>query len=331
VGGVYPQARLGGEQTGDAPDSLRGMDATTLPDRPFTLADLADLGLTRKRLRTRIEHGHVRRVLRGVFVSASVEDDIELRAAALALAVAPGHVIVDRAAAWLHGVDTYSRTETELGAPIETCALRGRHPSHRPGADGRTRDLSAADIMTIAGLRVTTPERTALDLACHLRRREAYAAVCMLARVHGLSPGLLAAMLPRYAGRRGVVQARELVGLMDPRFESEREAWVFLAIHDAGLPHPEPQVWVDRDGVPTYRLDLAYPAHHVYVEYDGADAHDRKPGQRERDERRRAWLRAQGWTVIVIKLGDFTGAALDAWLRQLREALREATYSTRRW
>jgi len=34
--------------------------------------------------------------------------------------------------------------------------------------------------------------------------------------------------------------------------------------------------------------------------------------------------------VIVVRIGDFTGDALDRWLDELRAALRP-TYSNRRW
>jgi hypothetical protein len=117
------------------------------------------------------------------------------------------------------------------------------------------------------------------------------------------------------------------VGLVDPRIESAREAWLYLAIADAGIALPEPQAWIVVDGVPIYRLDFAYRRAKVVVEYDGLEAHE---GREAEDEARRAWLRKHGWTVIVVRVGDFTGNALDQWLRQLRAALTP-TYSNRRW
>ena len=89
---------------------------------------------------------------------------------------------------------------------------------------------------------------------------------------------------------------------------------MFLAIADAGLPLPEPQVWIEIDGVPTYRLDFAYRRARVVVEYDGEEAHE---GREAEDEERRAWLRRHGWTVIVVRIGDFTGEALDRWLTRV--------------
>src|SRR5690606_32912575 len=142
---------------------------------------------------------------------------------------------------------------------VETCALRGRCPSTLAGVDGRTRDLLSEDIMVLHGMRVTKPLRTALDLGCCLRRREAYAALNAFAREFELARQDYQSALGRFRRRRGVVQLRELVALVEPRLESERESWVFLEIATAGLPLPEPQWWIEIDGVPTYRLDCAYP------------------------------------------------------------------------
>lgn len=299
------------------------------PHVPFTRADLTDRGFPPSALRRGLDRGEVRTVLRGVFVRAPVPDTIELRAAAVARSARPHHVVTDRTAAWVHGVDAYAYDEHETVPPIETCALRGHEPTAIAGIDGRTRDLLPGDVMQVHGLRVTTPLRTALDLGCCLRRREAFGVMVAMARRHGLTSTDYARALPRYRRRRGVVQLRDLVPLVDPRIESTREAWVLLEIADAGLPLPEPQMWVDVDGVPTYRLDFAYRRRRVCVEYDGREAHE-APEHRARDERRRAWLRQQGWVVIVVRAGDFSGDRLDAWLGELREALKPA-YSNRRW
>lgn len=269
-------------------------------------------------------------MLRGVHVAAHVPDSLDLRVDAVAAVLRPDQVVIDRTAAWLHGVDVHAYAERGLPLPVETCALRWCATTSRCGVDGRTRDLGVLDVMTLRGVRVTTPVGTALDLGCCLRRREGFAAMTMLARRHGFDVTALVSQLGRYRRRRGVVQLRELVPLVDPRLESHREAWVLLAIADAGIPLPEPQFWVTVDGVPTYRLDFAYPRLRVCVEYDGVDGHEMSRDQRERDEARRRWLSAQGWVVIVVRRGDFTDDALDRWLRELRPHLSPA-YSNRRW
>lgn len=302
----------------------------TWPEQPFTRADLGALGMTESQLRQAVRAAEVRGVLRGVYVAAHVPDTLDLRAHAAARVVRPHHVATDRTAAWLHGIDTYVWGEHDVRPPIEICALRGHEPSGIPGVDGRTRDLRPQDIMVVNGVSVTTPLRTALDLGCCLRRREAYAVLNAMAARYDLTREDYLRALPRYRRRRGVRQLRPLVLIVEPRVESVRESWVLLAIIDAGLPLPEPQYWIEIDGVPTYRLDFAYPRLKVCVEYDGDEWHERSPEQRERDEARRCWLRDHGWTVIVIRRGGFTGSALDAWLAELREALSPA-YSNRRW
>lgn len=306
------------------------MHARLFPDRPFTLAHAAELGISRNRLHLAVRDGVLRRVLRGVFVRVDLPDTVDLRAAAAALVVGPTSVVTDRTAAWIHGVDVFTHGEHEILPPIESCVLRWHSRTRRDGVDGRTRDLLPEDVMEINGLRVTTPLRTALDLGCCLRRRDALAALDAFMRQHGLSHEELSRGSIRYFRRRGVVQLRQLIPLADPRAESQRESWMRLAIIDAGLPCPEPQYWIEIDGVPTFRLDLAYPRHRVAIEYDGEEFHDRTAEQKRHDAERREWLERNGWTVIVVKVGDFTGAALDRWLTELRDALRPA-YSNRRW
>jgi very-short-patch-repair endonuclease len=104
-----------------------------------------------------------------------------------------------------------------------------------------------------------------------------------------------------------------------------RESWVRLDIVEAGLPAPKLQHWVVIDGVPTYRLDLAYPKHRVAVEYDGEEFHRRTDEQRENDRKRRRRLRELGWTVIVIDKDGISGPDQDAWIRELPAALRPKT------
>jgi len=89
-------------------------------------------------------------------------------------------------------------------------------------------------------------------------------------------------------------------------------------------------VWIEIGGVPTYRLDFAYRRKKVAIEYDGEDWHDRTEEQRRDDETRRAWLRDHGWTVIVLRRGDFTGTAVDRWTARISTAL-QPTYSNKRW
>lgn len=300
-----------------------------LPDVPFTAEQAKDLGITRCTLRRMVREGVVRRVVRGVYVASVLEDSVELRSRALALVLNPRQVVCDRTAAWLHGIDLFTSGDLDVLPEIETCARRGNGPCRRKEVDGHTRDLSDDDIVLIGGVQVTTPLRTALDLACILERKDALAALDAFRRSDGLTLPELVEGSRRFARRRGVVQQRELIPLSDPLAESRRESWTRLAIHDQGLPAPELQVWIVVDGVPTYRVDLAYRHRRIAIEYDGWGAHESTPERREATAARRRWLEQHGWTVIVVRLGDFTGTSLDRWLVELAEALA-SSYSNRR-
>ena len=291
------------------------------PDHPFVSSDLPRLELTHGELTRMVVAGAVRRVFYGGYLPTCLEDSIETRAALVARLLPAHHVVTGRTAAWLWGEDTYTWSESDTIPALDVCALRGHEPTQRHGIDGHTRDLSARDITVVADVRVTTPLRTAMDLGCTLKAREALAVLDAFARDHGVSVADLRSELPRFRRRRGVRQLRALVPLVDPRAESPRESWVRYEIHAAGLPAAEPQYWILINGVRTFRLDLAYVRRRVAVEYDGFDAHERTQEQRDHDNARREWLRKNGWTVIVVRRGDFTGRALERWLRELRDAL----------
>jgi hypothetical protein len=306
------------------------MQLHEFPATPFTTAEARGLGISRKRLAAAVEEKLVRRAFHGVYLRADVPDSVQTRAACAARVIAAGSVVRDRSAAWIHGHDVLTYAEHDVAAPHETCVGRFAAPSGRTGVDGGTRDLAPDDVMTIGGVRVTTPLRTALDLGCNLRRRDALAALDQFMHLHGLTAEQLANEAVRFFRRRGVVQLRRLIPIADPRAESPRESWTRLEIIDADLPCPDLQYWIEIDGVPTYRLDLAYPWLRVVIEYDGEEFHDRTPEQRRNDAERRKWLEDNHWTIVVVKKGDFTGAGLDRWLGELRQALRP-TYSNRRW
>ena len=302
---------------------------STLPAVPFTSSQAADLGLSRRRLRKMCADGRVRRVLYGVYLREDVPLTHEVKLSAAALVISPHAVVCDRTAAWIWGVDVFRLRELVVVPPLETFVLRGRGRIRRDQTWGGERDLTPDDWVEVGSIKVTTPVRTALDLGCGLNRRDALAAMDALARSHGFSRADLAKQLPRFRRRRGVVQLRELVPLVRVEAESMRESWTRLALHDFGLPEPELQWWIEIAGVPTYRLDLAYPRARIAIEYDGRDHHS-SPSDRARDETRRAWLRAHGWIVIVVSSDDFAPDANDAWLVAVRDALLAAQARPRR-
>jgi hypothetical protein len=295
----------------------------TIPATPFTWAQVHARGMSRHLLDDLVANRKVRRLLKGVYLRADVPDTPLIRAQAAALVVSRFVVVCDRTAGWVHGVDTFDYFELDVHPPLETYALRGHARTTRRECYGGSRDLAPSDICVIEGVKVTVPLRTALDLGCKLRRRDALAALDGFMRVHGVTRAEMHAQLSRYFRRRGVIQLRSLVPLADPRSESQGESWTRVEIIDAGLPAPEPQYWVIHEGRELFRLDLAYPHARVAVEYDGQEFHS-SPLQREHDRARRNWLRDHGWHLIVVNKDSFGPDELSAWLDELRAALRLA-------
>ncbi len=107
------------------------------------------------------------------------------------------------------------------------------------------------------------------------------------------------AALPRCRGSR---LAREVAELADGLAESPQETRVRLLVRRGGLPAPVAQHRVfDEDGF-VARVDFAYPAMRLAIEYDGA--WHGAPGQLARDRRRLNRLTAAGWRVLFVTAED---------------------------
>lgn len=291
--------------------------------RPVTRRELLESGVPARTIDAMRHQGELQPIFRGVYLPRGVADSLESRAAAAALVMGDDQIVCDRAAAYLHGVDAYGLKEAH-SRPLETCVMRGGTRSRRRDLDGRVRDLESADVERRGPVRVTTPRRTALDLGCALPRHRALGVMDELLRAYDIRGSDLSAEVPRFRGRRGVVQLRDLAGLVDPRAESQRESWLRLEISDAGLPPPKVQWRILIRGIERWRLDLAYPDYRIAIEYDGEEFHLLTEDQAKRDAARRRWLRDHGWTVIVVTKASLLGPDSD-WLELLKEALRPQT------
>lgn len=295
---------------------------TELPDTPFRYADLSRLGLTRSQLADLVAAGVVRRVLRSVYVRCDREDTQLLRAQCASLVLPPHVVVSDRSAAWLHEIDAFDLADLEVPPDLEVVSVAGNNRTRRNGFLGGKRDLLPDEICVICGVEVTTALRTACDLACLRGRTTALAVLDAFMRHHKLTKADFERMLPRYQGRRGVRQFRELINYACADSESMGESWTRMIIIDAGLPCPKPNVWVYVEGYGWVRLDLAYEKLKIAIEYDGKEFHT-EDHDKEHDEARREALRRRGWIVIVVTRHDLSGEALETWLAELKTAYRE--------
>jgi hypothetical protein len=139
-------------------------------------------------------------------------------------------VVAGVAAAALHGAQWVDEsTDVEL---IWRC---GRPP---PGIVVRNERIETDEVVEIAGLPATTPQRTALDLARHGSRDSAVPRLDAVARATGLTVSSVLPLMDRYRGARGLCRAYTALSLMDGGSRSPRETLVRLALIDAGFPAP---------------------------------------------------------------------------------------------
>ncbi|WP_110206360.1 type IV toxin-antitoxin system AbiEi family antitoxin [Nocardioides daejeonensis] len=295
----------------------------TPPSEPFWRSDALSCGITDHDIKAWVVSGQIRRVFRGVYAPSRLSDSLELRVACARLVLPEHCVVVERSAAWLYGIDLHSPDERFVVPELEVVALRGHNRLRRSGVYGATRDLEPEDLTCVGDVPVTTPLRTAMDLACLRGVPPALTALDRFMRTYGVTHDQWAAQLPRYRRRRGVVQLRRLIPLASPLAESPGESWTRALLIEAGFPPPTLQIEFTRHGRLVAKADMGYPHLRIAIEYFGEEFHG--PREESDDRARIAWLESQGWHVIVVRKEDLRGPALEAWLAELAQVVAERT------
>jgi very-short-patch-repair endonuclease len=170
---------------------------------------------------------------------------------------------------------------------------------NRTAPDGialhRVRNLPPHHVMTRHGLRVTTPERTLLDLAEVLPAEELERTI-REAEFRGIiRPRALKRVIEDSHGRRGLRPLKAIIGDGTPQpTASALERRFLKLLADAELPAPRINQRLGR-----YRPDFLWREQRVIVETDGWGAHRGRVAF-EADRRRDAELTAQGWRVLRV-------------------------------
>jgi very-short-patch-repair endonuclease len=156
--------------------------------------------------------------------------------------------------------------------------------------------LAPGEITEVNGLQVTSPVRTAYDLARRGDLVERVVAVDRLANVHRFNPDLLLHFTARNRRARGNDLVPEVLAHADRRACSPMETRLRMLIVQAGLPKPEVQ-WVvqDEHSRTAVWLDLAWPDQMIGIEYEGENHTD--PDQVLRDIGRYTALVDKGWRI----------------------------------
>ncbi|SEO90955.1 type IV toxin-antitoxin system AbiEi family antitoxin [Trujillonella endophytica] len=296
------------------------------PTRPAALTGkvfrgsdaLASGRLTRGRLRS----SAWRRVFPDVYACSSLTVDHRLRARAAARLLVPAAVVSGRSAAALWGVDlagAYDDVECTVDATCRGGAVQGVRLTRRA--------LPAQDVTSRDGVRVTTPLRTALDLARIEPPEEAVVCVdrfLQQSRRVTLEEARAAAETLTGPGCRRV---RAAVARADGLAESPQETRTRLLLHAAPLPRPTAQ-YVVRDAESRFvaRVDFAWPEAKLALEYEGI--WHGAPQNVGRDRRRLNALTAAGWTVLFVTAADLADPV--ALIARVAAALQASGYARRR-
>jgi very-short-patch-repair endonuclease len=247
---------------------------------------LLDLGYSGEAIAHRLVTGRLHALTRGVY--AVGRPAISQRGAWMAavLSCGPGACASHLTAAAIFGI-------VERAGPVSHVSVpRGRFP-RRAGLKIHRRRLPENDLTVHAGIPVTRPAPTLVDMATMLRAGPMEAAINEADKLDLISPDDLREALRSMRGRRGVAAVRRLV---DRRTfvltDSELERRFLRIARRVGLEMP-----VTGAVVNGYKIDFWWPKLGLVVETDGLRYH-RTPAQQARDRERDQAHLAAGLTPL---------------------------------
>lgn len=204
-------------------------------------------------------------------------------------------------------------------ARVDVLATAGNWSRSDPGVKVHRARVDASELVDLAGITVTSPERTVFDLARSGAVDDALVALDagLCVRGAGRGPGvdleIITAMIQAAPSPRGLAMARGVAGFADAASGSPGESCSRLAIYRAGFARPELQVRHPSTRRRYYETDFEWPELGVIGEFDGRGKYFKEgldgtvdPGQAIYDEKlREDELRAQctrfvrwGWREV---------------------------------
>jgi very-short-patch-repair endonuclease len=299
----------------DSADEAAEAAAARLAERQHGVVarhQLVALGMLEGQIERRLKRGYLHRVYRGVYAVGHRRLTREGRWMAAVLASSAEAVLSHRSAACLWGLRAW-RGEEEVSRP-------GRF-RHQKGIRAHRAAVPPDEISVVEGIPVTSPFRTAFDLAAVVGERE-LERLWNEVKVRGLTDRLSPwEFLRRYPRRRGTLAWRRLLESEAPEgiMRSELEE-AFVAFLDAwGLSRPRFNGSVAvRDGF--LEVDCLWDDARLAVELDGRAFHDTAHGF-EADRRRDRLLLSEGWRTMRITWRQLQDEP-DAVAADLRTALQ---------
>ncbi len=270
--------------------------------RPRLLAG----GISDRDIRAQVTLGSLRRYWRGQYGAAADDDaQVYLRTVLAAAAVGePGRVVLHHSAAVLHGLPLLGRSPSQV------------HFTTADGTNGSVRacqvhsaPLQPHEIVTVDGVRLTSPARTAVDVARFDRSFPGALAILDGALRSGVSHDELVRTVAAQRRWKGIGTAREALSHADGAAESAGESFSrALMIDWPEIPAPvlQPRIVLDDGSVAYADFGWFHEGRLVLVgEFDGKVKYGSllRPGESAtdavvREKVREDSIRAQGIAVI---------------------------------
>ncbi len=264
-----------------------------------TTQQLGACGLTSRAITVRTRRGTLHRVYRGVYSVVSPDAlTVKGRLTAAVLACGAGASLRHWAAgAWLQLVE-WDERNPEVTVSGDGGRKIGGIRVHR------THGLDQRDVWTRESIRVTSPARTALDLAAQMSHR-ALRRMLRQAQAEGrLGVGQLREVHSRANGHPGATPLLAVIADGPTLTRSVAEDLLLDLLDEAGLPRPEVNPPLQLGGT-TLMPDFLWRGHKLVVEVDGAQFHAGRLA-RENDARKQAILEAHGYRVLRVSYAQLT-------------------------
>jgi hypothetical protein len=264
----------------------------------YTWRDARDRGARRRQIEA---DGF--RVSRGLYLSSVVPPALPERCRAWSRLLPRGAVFGLETAAELYGLPTH------FSPDVHAVVGPQRVLPQRRGLRLHVRQLHDDDVVELAGLRVTSPAQTFLDLAARNSPAELIVVGDALLRSGRLTGDQLTERLHRADRVRGVVRARACAPLLSPLSMSRPESLMRYWLTASDLPDPEIQIPIlDAWGGQVAHADLGYARWKVAIEYEGRQHADR--AQFGRDIDRYSLMAADGWLTLRFAARHVNGPAV---------------------
>jgi predicted transcriptional regulator of viral defense system/very-short-patch-repair endonuclease len=286
--------------------------------RLIRTSELEAFGLTSRATSQWVRRGRLRRIHRAVYLYGGGELTEDARLYAAALAIGEDAVLGHIAAAALGGFWPYH-------VPATVDVIVPRHVASRRGIRVHSvNELPPDSVTTVRGIPVTTPARTAIDLAATVRKEYAYRRAVHEGQAKGLLP--FADYVDEFERAPLTVKGRARIlaeiraGATPTR--SGFEDWTVELLRAGDFPPfitnaqpPGTPDWVE--------VDIFFPAEGLVIEVDG-DRWHHTPWRQEHGAHKRAIVRQAGHPVLVLTDDDGQESRKRQTADRIHAALRDA-------